>query len=204
LICGSPRITGSWIPRAPTEGFWWHLHVGSFQCQLLHCILIRTPFYPLVSLQLHSSLQDFRFIFCYNCILIFWWSIFFPHIFFSLHYFYLDHFPGVIDCGLSGVFISIQLKSSLSWHCDFSVNNSWFFIFIFFHFLFGLFRVYFYIMKTAHYFICPFGILDSLFSSYFIIYNHVFLLFTSNWMKWNVMKDKEPSERLPQWRELIL
>ena len=28
-ICGSPRITGSWIPRAPTKGFRWHLHVGS-------------------------------------------------------------------------------------------------------------------------------------------------------------------------------
>ncbi len=28
-ICGSPRITGSWIPRSPMKGFWWHLHVGS-------------------------------------------------------------------------------------------------------------------------------------------------------------------------------
>ena len=28
-ICGSPRITGCWIPRAPMKGFWWHLHVGS-------------------------------------------------------------------------------------------------------------------------------------------------------------------------------
>ena len=25
----APRITGSWIPRAPTKGLWWHLHVGS-------------------------------------------------------------------------------------------------------------------------------------------------------------------------------
>ena len=23
------QITGSWIPRAPIKGFWWHLHVGS-------------------------------------------------------------------------------------------------------------------------------------------------------------------------------
>ena len=29
MICGSPRITGSWIPRAPTEGLWWHIHVDS-------------------------------------------------------------------------------------------------------------------------------------------------------------------------------
>ena len=29
LIKGSPGITGSWIPRAPMKGFWWHLHVGS-------------------------------------------------------------------------------------------------------------------------------------------------------------------------------
>ena len=29
LTCGSPRITGSWIPRAPTKGLWWHLNVGS-------------------------------------------------------------------------------------------------------------------------------------------------------------------------------
>lgn len=32
MICGSPRITGSWILRAPTKGFWWHLHVGSSLC----------------------------------------------------------------------------------------------------------------------------------------------------------------------------
>ena len=29
MICGSRRITGSWIQRAPMEGFWRHLHVGS-------------------------------------------------------------------------------------------------------------------------------------------------------------------------------
>ena len=29
MIKGSPGITGSWIPRAPMKGFWWHLHVGS-------------------------------------------------------------------------------------------------------------------------------------------------------------------------------
>ena len=29
-ICGSQRITGSWIPRSPLKEFWWHLHVGSF------------------------------------------------------------------------------------------------------------------------------------------------------------------------------
>ena len=29
MIGGSRRITGSWIPRAPMKGFWWHLHVGS-------------------------------------------------------------------------------------------------------------------------------------------------------------------------------
>ena len=28
-ICGSPRITGSWIQRAPIKGIWWHLNVGS-------------------------------------------------------------------------------------------------------------------------------------------------------------------------------
>ena len=38
MICGSRRITGSWIPRAPMKGFWWHLHVGSsiLWCHLLH------------------------------------------------------------------------------------------------------------------------------------------------------------------------
>ena len=29
LIKGSPGITGSWIPRAPMKGFFWHLHVVS-------------------------------------------------------------------------------------------------------------------------------------------------------------------------------
>ena len=35
-ICGSPRITGSWIPRAPMKGFCWHLHVGSSRSPLSH------------------------------------------------------------------------------------------------------------------------------------------------------------------------
>jgi len=29
MICGSQRIIGSWILRAPMKGLWWHLHVGS-------------------------------------------------------------------------------------------------------------------------------------------------------------------------------
>ena len=37
MICGSRRITGSWISRAPMKGFWWHLHVGS---SILWCHLL--------------------------------------------------------------------------------------------------------------------------------------------------------------------
>ena len=29
MICGSQRITGSWILWAPMKGIWWHLHVWS-------------------------------------------------------------------------------------------------------------------------------------------------------------------------------
>ena len=29
MICGSRRITGSWILWAPMKGIWWHLHVWS-------------------------------------------------------------------------------------------------------------------------------------------------------------------------------
>ena len=36
MICGSRRITGCWIPRAPMKGFWWHLHVGS---SLIHFLI---------------------------------------------------------------------------------------------------------------------------------------------------------------------
>ena len=70
-ICGSPRITGCWIPRAPMKGFWWHLHVGSslisfsFRRQLqfhMRCACWCPRF-----LKTHPWLRQFYFTIIWTC-----------------------------------------------------------------------------------------------------------------------------------------
>ena len=55
---GSPGITGSWIPKAPMKGFWWHLHVGSFSARRCHHLetfhRVLDMWFPIYSKKSHS------------------------------------------------------------------------------------------------------------------------------------------------------